>query len=103
MVGDLDAVEILLIQSRKKLGLSLRAVIRGNVWRLDKLSCAYPDLTAAEQKQEAENSSTNKTASSDTLHHGGTSCRHGTISLKWSRNDEIQLAAALFIFYDTMI
>ena len=48
MVGDLDAVEILLIQSRKKLRLSLRAVIRGNVWRLDKLSCSYPDLTAAE-------------------------------------------------------
>ena len=103
MVGNLDAVEILLIQSRKKLRLSLRAVIRGNVWRLDKLSCSYPDLTAAEQKQETENSSTNKTASSDTLHHGGTSCRHGAISLRWSRNDEIQLAAALFIFYDTMI
>ena len=56
-----------------------------------------------EQEQDAENSSTNKTASSDTLHHGGTSCRHGAISLRWSRNDEIQLAAALFIFYDTMI
>ena len=103
MVGDLDAVEILLIQSRKKLRLSLRAVIRGNVWWLDKLSCSCPDLTAAEQKQETENSSTNKTASSDTLHHGGTSCRYGTISLKWSRNDGIQLAAALFISYDTMI
>lgn len=63
MVGDLDAVEILLIQSRKKLRLSLRAVIRGNVWRLDKLSCSCPNLTAAEQKQETENSSTNKTAS----------------------------------------
>ena len=101
MVGATELVEILLIQGGEQFLLSLGGVFLGNIVRQDELP--GPSLTAAEQEQDAENSSTNKTASSDTLHHGGTSCRYGTISLRWSRNDEFRLAATLFISYDTMI
>jgi len=101
VLGSLGATDVYGVQGGEQFLLSLGGVFLGNIVRQDERP--GPSLTAAEQEQDAENSSTNKTASSDTLHHGGTSCRYGTISLRWSRNDEFQLAATLFISYDTMI